>query len=286
MDKGVVAAPGAFNGLVAKAVAAAGFEAMYVSGGACSAAAGVPDVGLLDRTDFCRVIREVVRSNGLPTMADADTGFGEEEQVRRTVIEYAQAGAGGLHLEDQVFPKRCGHLDGKELVTTEQMCENLRWAVKAAREFGDGRFIVCARTDAKGVEGFEAAVARATAYTQAGADMIFPEGLHTQDEFASFAEAMRGVKGTNGKPPYMLANITEFGKSPLVPLSTLGELGYHLVIYPVSTLRLALGAIVPALKELKDSGTLEGQLGNMQNRTDLYGLLGYTPGTPWETPAT
>ncbi|MFT5423268.1 MAG: methylisocitrate lyase [Phycisphaerales bacterium] len=289
MDKGVVAAPGAFNGLVAQAVAAAGFDAMYVSGGANSAAAGVPDVGLLDRGDFCRIIREVVRAGGLPTLADADTGFGEEEQVRRTVIEYAHAGAAGLHLEDQVFPKRCGHLDGKELVSTDQMCENVRWASKAAREFGDGSFVVCARTDAKGVEGFDSAVARAKAYVAAGADMIFPEGLHTEDEFAKFAEAMSRVKGPGsvggeGKPPYMLANITEFGKSPLVPLSTLGEMGYHLVIFPVSTLRLALGAIVPALKELKETGTLEGQLGNMQSRTDLYGLLGYTPGTAWETP--
>ncbi|MFG0305281.1 MAG: oxaloacetate decarboxylase, partial [Phycisphaerales bacterium JB040] len=193
MDRGVVAAPGAFNGLVAKAVAAAGFEAAYVSGGAISAAAGVPDVGLLDRGDFCRVIREVVRSCGLPVLADADTGFGEEEQIRRTVIEYAHAGAAALHMEDQVFPKRCGHLDGKTLVPTAQMAENIRWAAKAAREFGDGSFIVCARTDARGVEGFDDAVERARAYVEAGAEMVFPEGLASAEVWDSCAASLRGV---------------------------------------------------------------------------------------------
>ena len=288
MDRSVVGAPGAFNGLVAKAVAQAGFDAAYVSGGAISAAAGVPDVGLLDRGDFCRVIREVVRSSGLPVLADADTGFGEEEQIRRTVIEYAHAGAGALHMEDQVFPKRCGHLDGKTLVPTEQMCENIRWAGKAAREFGDGQFVVCARTDARGVEGFEAAVSRAKAYVEAGAEMIFPEGLASEEELAEFAHAMgrsNGLRADLGKGvPYLLANITEFGKTPLVPLTKLGTMGYDFVIYPVSTLRLSLGAIVPALAELKEQGTLEGHLGNMQSRKDLYALLEYTPGTPWETP--
>lgn len=288
MDRGVVAAPGAFNGLVARAVEAAGFEAAYVSGGAISAAAGVPDVGLLDRGDFCRVIREVVRSSGLPVLADADTGFGEEEQIRRTVIEYAHAGAAALHMEDQVFPKRCGHLDGKTLVPKGQMAENVRWASKAAGEFGDGEFIVCARTDARGVEGFDAAVDRAKAYVAAGAEMIFPEGLASAEELSAFAEAMGrgggvGADSANGVP-YLLANITEFGKTPLVPTAELGAMGYDFVIYPVSTLRLSLGAIVPALAELREKGTLEGQLGNMQSRKDLYELLGYTPGTPWETP--
>ena len=279
MDRGVVAAPGAFNGLVAKAVAAAGFEAMYVSGGACSAAAGVPDVGLLDRSDFCRVIREVVRSSDLPTMADADTGFGEEEQVRRTVIEYAHAGAGGLHLEDQVFPKRCGHLDGKSLISLDQAVSKVQWAAKASHDCSEGAFMICARTDAKGVEGFDAAIERAKAYVEAGATMIFPEGLTSEQEFADFAQAM-GELGE--KRPYMLANMTEFGKTPMLTLEQFGAMGYNIVIYPVSTLRIAMGAITRALADLKQSGTLEGQLDSMQTRQELYELVGYTPGEPFE----
>lgn len=283
MDNGTVAAPGAFNALVAKAVASAGFEACYVSGAATSVAAGVPDVGLLTLDHFARVVREVAMGSQLPVIADADTGFGEEEMTRRTVIEYNHAGAAGLHLEDQVFPKRCGHLDGKSLIPTDQAASKIAWAVKASQDCSGGDFIICARTDAKGVEGFDAAVDRAEAYVHAGAHMIFPEGLTSEQEFAEFATRLRERLG--GKPVYMLANMTEFGKTPLIPLDRFSELGYDIVIYPVTTLRVAMGAVSRALVDLKQSGTVEPFLNQMQMRTELYDLVGYTPGTPWEFPS-
>jgi methylisocitrate lyase len=282
MDKGVVAAPGAFNALVARAVRQAGFEACYVSGGATSVAAGVPDVGLLSLDHFSRVVREVCDGSGLPVIADADTGFGEEEMVRRTVIEYHRAGAAGLHLEDQVFPKRCGHLDGKRLIPVEQAASKIEWAHKASGDCSGGDFIVCARTDAKGVEGFDAAVDRATAYVGAGASMIFPEGLTSEEEFARFAEAMKGLGESR---PYLLANMTEFGKTPIIPLDRFGEMGYDLVIFPVSTLRAAMGSVSRMLADLKANGSVGGSLDAMQTREELYELVGYTPGTAWEFPA-
>ncbi|MDI1289108.1 MAG: isocitrate lyase/phosphoenolpyruvate mutase family protein, partial [bacterium] len=247
MDASCVPAPGAFNALAGRAVAKAGFGACYVSGAATSVSAGVPDVGLLTLEHFCRVIREVADGSGLPVLADADTGFGEAEMVRRTVMEYSRAGAAGLHLEDQKFPKRCGHLDGKELIPTDHMIEKIQWAVKAAGHGGKGRdsMIICARTDAKGVDGFDAAVDRAAAYVMAGADMIFPEGLTSEDEFARFARAMQNVWCTSrgegaAKGPYMLANMTEFGKTPMIPLTKFAEMGYSIVIYPVTLLRIAM----------------------------------------------
>ena len=279
MDQAVVAAPGAFNALVAKSVAQCGFKACYVSGGATSVAAGVPDVGILTLDHFTRVVREVCFGSGLPVIADADTGFGEEEMVRRTVLEYNHAGAAGLHLEDQVFPKRCGHLDGKALIPLEQAVSKIQWAAKASRDCSGGAFIICARTDAKGVEGFGAAISRAKAYVAAGATMIFPEGLTSVQEFKDFADAMNELGDDR---PYLLANMTEFGKTPMIPLKDFGDMGYHIVIYPVSTLRIAMGAIKRALTELQSTGTLEGQLENMQSRQELYELVDYTPGTPWE----
>ncbi len=279
MNQSVVAAPGAFNALVGKSVADAGFNAAYFSGGATTVANGVPDVGLLTLDHFAREIRSVAHASGLPIIADADTGFGEEEMVRRTVIEYNHAGAAGLHLEDQVFPKRCGHLDGKALITIDQAVSKIEWAAQASQDCSDGNFIICARTDAKGVEGFDAAIERATAYVHAGATMIFPEGLTSKQEFADFAKAMDML---GDKRPYMLANMTEFGKTPMLTLEQFGAIGYNIVIYPVSTLRIAMGAIAKALAELKQTGTLEGQLGNMQTRQELYDLVGYTPGTPFK----
>lgn len=279
MDRSVVAAPGAFNALVGKAVADAGFEAAYFSGGATTVANGVPDVGILTLDHFVREIRSVAYASGLPIIADADTGFGEEEMVRRTVIEYNHAGAAGLHLEDQVFPKRCGHLDGKALISIDQAVSKVQWAARASQDCSDGAFIICARTDAKGVEGFDAAVERAKAYIEAGATMIFPEGLTSEQEFADFAKAMDAL---GDKRPYLLANMTEFGKTPMLTLEQFGSMGYNIVIYPVSTLRIAMGAIAKALAELMQTGTLEGQLGNMQTRQELYDLVGYTPGKPFE----
>ena len=280
MDARTVACPGAFNGAIGYCVKQAGFEAAYVSGGAISVAAGVPDVGILTLEHFARVVREVSRASGLPVIADADTGFGEAEMARRTVIEYSNAGGAGLHIEDQVFPKRCGHLGGKTLVPVDHFVEKVQWASKASRDCSDGSFIVCARTDAAGVEGLDAAIERAKAYVGAGADMIFPEGLKSEDEFGTFGEAMRSMK----VPPYLLANMTEFGKTPIIPLSRFQELGYQLVIFPVTTLRVTLGAVSTALAQLKRDGHVEGFLADMMARDEMYDLIGYTPGTPWELP--
>lgn len=289
MDAKCVMAPGAFNGLTARAVARHGFEAAYVSGAATSAAAGVPDVGLLTLDRFVATVREVVDGSrlgageaALPVIADADTGFGEEEMTRRTVIEYQRAGAAGLHLEDQVFPKRCGHLDGKTLLPADQAVSKIEWAVQAARESGDPDFIVCARTDARGVSGMDDAIERATRYAQAGASMIFPEGLKDEGEFEAFAAAMRSVEvHSASRPPYMLANMTEFGKTPIIPHERFAQMGYNFVIFPVSTLRIAMKAVDRLLAGLAKNGSVESSLGDMQTRDELYDLLGYTPGEPW-----
>lgn len=274
--------PGAFNALCARAIQQAGFNAAYISGAATSVAAGVPDVGLLTLDHFARTIKESYDATGLPIIADADTGFGEAEMVRRTVLEYIKAGAAGLHLEDQKFPKRCGHLDGKELVPADHMIEKVQWAAKAAKETKTG-FIICARTDARGVEGFDAAVKRAAAYVEAGADMIFPEGLTTEQEFADFAIKLRASSAAT-RNVFLLANMTEFGKTPIIPLSKFHSMGYNCVIFPVSLLRVAMGAVSRALAQLKEQGSVEPFLKDMQTRQELYSLINYKPGIPWETP--
>ena len=269
----VVSIPGSFNALVARAVRAAGFEATYISGGATANVAGFPDVGLLTMTEVCRTIREVADASGLPVVADADTGYGEVECAVRTVVEYERAGAAALHVVDQVFPKRCGHLDGKELVPTEDFAEKLSEMV-AARQCDD--FMIIARTDARHVTGMEDAIARANRYREAGADAIFPEGLQSEEEFTAFAE---------GSPGLLLANMTEFGKTPIIPVSRFGELGYRMVIHPLSMMRLAMGEVVRGLESLRRTGSVEESLPRMQDRKGLYELLGYRPGCEWRFPA-
>lgn len=283
MSRGVVAAPGAFNALCALAIRDAGFQAAYISGAATSVSAGVPDVGILTLDHFVAVIREAHRASGLPIIADADTGFGESEMVRRTIIEYQRAGAAGLHLEDQIFPKRCGHLDGKKLVALEHACEKIAAAAETAGACPDPSFIVCARTDARGVDGFEAAVERAAAYLHAGADMIFPEGLTSEEEFGRFAQALK-ASVEPGMRYYLLANMTEFGKTPMIPLKKFGDMGYSLVIYPVSMLRVAMGAVTRALATLRETGSVESLLPHMQTREQLYSSIGYKPGAEWNYP--
>ena len=273
MERGTVVAPGAFNALVGRAVARAGFEACYISGGATANVAGVPDIGLISLSEMCRTIREITQATGLPTIVDADTGYGEAESVARTVVEYERAGAAGLHLEDQVFPKRCGHLEGKTLVSIDHMVEKVAAAV-SARLSDD--FIIIARTDARSVTGMDDAINRANAYRQAGADMIFPEGLESEDEFAAFAA---------GSPGLLLANMTEFGKTPDISANRFAELGYQLVIYPLSVMRLAMKQVVAGLAELKNKGTLSDVLDQMQTRAELYELLNYTPSEQWDFPS-
>lgn len=263
MARGPVAAPGAFNALVARAVADAGFDACYISGGATANVAGYPDIGLITLTEMCRTIRETARASGLPIIVDADTGYGEVECVVRTTIEYEAAGAAAMHIEDQVFPKRCGHLDGKTLISTGDMVEKVR-AAAAHRKSSD--FLVIARTDARSTDGMETAIERGRAYRDAGADMIFPEGMHSADELAEFAEACPGL---------LLANMTEFGKSQLLTTQQLTDLGINLVIYPVTSLRLAMKAVEDGLATLKDEGTQAALLTRMQTRAELYELLRY-----------
>ena len=219
LDAGGLALPGAFNGLVARAAAGVGFKGCYVSGAAVSASLGVPDVGIATLTDFTYTIEQVARASGLPVIADADTGFGESEMVRKTVHEYHRAGATGLHIEDQVFPKRCGHLDGKTLVPVDHFVEKIRAAREASQACSGGAFVVCARTDARGVDGMDAAIERAKAYVDAGADMIFPEGIATpRKSSAPFSRGARAATDRATSPraagPSCSANMTEFGKTP------------------------------------------------------------------------
>ncbi len=270
--RGTLMVPGAFNALVARAVAQAGFPACYISGGATANVAGFPDIGLVTLTEMTRTIREIADACKVPVIVDADTGYGEVECCVRTVVEYERAGAAALHVEDQVFPKRCGHLDGKDLVPQQAMAEKV---AAMARYRLSRDFVIIARTDARHVSGFEDAVRRGQAYREAGADMIFPEGLQTEDEFARFARECPGP---------LLANMTEFGKTPDIPAARFQELGYQVVIYPLSMMRVAMGEVVRALAALRCDGSVRGALPRMQTRKELYDLLGYTPGEQWNYP--
>ena len=245
-----------------------GFPAIYLSGGALSAGwAGLPDIGLLTQTEFAEQAAVLARATALPVLCDADTGFGEAIHVERTVRLYEEAGAAGLHLEDQVLPKRCGHLSGKGLVESQAMSAKIRAAVAARR---DPDFVIVARTDARTVEGFDAAVRRARDYLAAGADMIFPEALESVDEFARFAREV---------PAPLLANMTEFGRSPLIPFDELAALGFRAAIYPLTAFRAAMRAAEETLKALREHGTQRDLLDRMQTRAELYDLLGYSD---WE----
>ncbi len=256
--------PGVFNALTAKLAERLGFSAVYLSGGALSAGwAGVPDIGLLTLSEFAEQAAVLARATSLPLLCDADTGFGEAINVERTVRLYEEAGAAGLHLEDQVMPKRCGHLSGKSLIEAGAMAAKVRAAVASRR---DPDFVIVARTDARTVEGFDAAVERAKAYAEAGADMIFPEALESAEEFARFAQSVSAP---------LVANMTEFGRSPLLGFDELAGFGYRAVLYPLTALRAAMFAAEETLRELRDRGTQGGALGRMQTRAALYELIGY-----------
>ncbi|WZO99724.1 methylisocitrate lyase [Isosphaeraceae bacterium EP7] len=268
LDAGPIMIPGAFNALTARMAERLGYHAIYLSGGALSAGwAGVPDIGLLTATEFADQAAVLARATSLPLLCDADTGFGEAINVERTVTLYERAGAAGLHLEDQEMPKRCGHLSGKRLVGVDAMCAKIRAAV-AARS--DPDFVLIARTDARSVEGFEAAVTRSRAYLDAGADMIFPEALESAAEFERFA---REVKAP------LIANMTEFGRGPLLDFDELAGYGYKAVLYPLTAFRAAMKAAGDVLAELRDRGTQRSSLGAMMDRAELYEHLGYSA---WE----
>ena len=255
--------PGAFSPLVAMVIENHGFEGVYVSGAALSADLGLPDIGLTTLPEVAARGGAIARATDLPALIDADTGFGEALNVARTIQTLEDAGLCGCHLEDQVNPKRCGHLDHKSLVTAKAMTEKIRAAVRARR---DKNFLIVARTDARAPEGLDGALERARAYIDAGADAIFPEALADKSEFAKFRKAI--------KVP-LLANMTEFGKTKLLTAKQLADLGINLVIYPVTTLRLAMKAVEDGLAALKKAGTQESLLNQMQPRAALYELIRY-----------
>lgn len=264
---GCVAMPGVFNASMGRMVERAGFDAVYISGaGLCNATAGVPDVGLLTLTEVAQLAGYVARAVKIPAIVDADTGFGGPENAARTIEEFERAGLAGCHLEDQEFPKRCGHLAGKTLVTVEDMNAKIGAAAAAKR---DKDFLLIARTDARAVESFAKAVERAQSYLSAGADAIFPEALQNEQEFRDFAKEVKAP---------LLANMTEFGKSPLLSLGQLAEMGYRMVIYPQTAFRVSMFAVKEMLHDLKTTGTQKGWLDRMQTRQDLYDLLDYDPG--------
>ncbi|AKA01984.1 2-methylisocitrate lyase [Streptomyces noursei ZPM] len=263
--------PGALNPLSARLIQEHGFEAAYLSGAVLAADLGLPDIGLTTATEIAARAQQTTRLTDLPVLIDADTGFGEPLNAARTVQLMEDAGLAGLHLEDQVNPKRCGHLDGKTVVAREEMARRIRAAVDARR---DPDFVLMARTDARSVEGLDAAIERAKAYVDAGADAIFPEALADESEYEAFRTAIDVP---------LLANLTEFGKTPLLDTRTLENLGYNIALYPVTLLRLAMGAAEDGLRTLAAEGTQASLLPRMQTRSRLYELLGYADYTAFDS---
>ncbi|MGX1696097.1 methylisocitrate lyase [Microbacterium keratanolyticum] len=255
--------PGAFNPLSARLIERKGFEGVYISGAVLSADLGLPDIGLTTLTEVAGRGQQIARMTELPAIIDADTGFGEPMNVARTIQTLEDAGLAGMHIEDQINPKRCGHLDGKAVVDESTATKRIRAAVDARR---DPNFLIMARTDIRAVEGLDAAIDRAKALVDAGADAIFPEAMRTLDEF----EAMRKALDVP-----ILANMTEFGKSDLFSTDQLRDVGVNIVIWPVSMLRIAMGATGRALDTLLEEGHLTGKLDEMQHRADLYELVDY-----------
>jgi methylisocitrate lyase len=264
VEQSTILIPGAFDALVGRMIERAGFRAMYLSGAAFSAGTlALPDIGLFTLSELVEQTTRLTRATKTPLIVDADTGFGEAVNVERTVIELVAAGAAAIQLEDQRLPKRCGHLSGKSLVEPAEMGAKIRAAV-AAR--GTSDTIILARTDARGVTGMKEAIDRAKRFLDAGADWIFPEALATPQEFEEFARTIQAP---------LVANMTEFGKSPLLPLKDLQQMGYAGVLLPVTLLRIAMGAVHEALAEITRSGTQQSLLDRMQSRQELYDLLGY-----------
>lgn len=255
--------PGAFNPLSALMIERNDFGGVYISGAVIAADLGLPDIGLTTLSEVAKRSVEITRVTNLPTLVDADTGFGESMNVARTVQVLEDAGVAAIHIEDQVNPKRCGHLDGKSVVNEATAMRRIQAAVSSRR---DAELVIAARTDIRGIEGFQAAVDRSKALRDAGADVIFPEALQSLGEY----ETLRAEVGLP-----LIANMTEFGKTPLFSLTQLGQVGVGIIIYPVSIMRLAMGAAEKGLHALKVEGTLESQVPQMQTRADLYDLIRY-----------
>lgn len=261
--------PGAPSALVARMIEDAGFEAVYLSGATLSAnVLAMPDVGLFTLTELVQQLDYITARVAAPVIVDADTGFGDAFQVERTIADLERAGAAAIQLEDQVLPKRCGHLSGKALVSTDEMCEKLRVAAEGR---ADESTVIIGRTDSRAVEGFDASVERALRYLDAGADWIFPEALVSADEFRAFAAAVDAP---------LVASMTEFGKSPLLDFDQLADMGYRVVLYPVTLLRVAMKAVETALTILATDGSQRELVDLMQTRQELYDLLDYNTYEP------
>jgi methylisocitrate lyase len=263
---GSILMPGVPNAAMARQVEQVGFDAVYISGaGMANATAGVPDIGLLTLTEVAHLAGHIAKAVKIPAVVDADTGFGGAENVARTIRELESAGLAGCHIEDQEFPKRCGHLAGKSIVDVDEMVGKIKAAIGARR---DPDFMIIARTDARAVEDFDRTVERAEEYVAAGADAIFPEALQSLEEFRDFAKEIDAP---------LLANMTEFGKSPLLSFHDLMELGYRMVIFPMSAFRVAMKTSEKFLRALKKNGTQKDWIDEMQTRQELYELLDYDP---------
>ncbi|MGI4746878.1 MAG: methylisocitrate lyase [Janthinobacterium lividum] len=262
LDAGpILQIPGAHNGMAALQAARAGFEACYLSGAAMTASMGLPDLGIITVDEVAFFIRQVVRASGLPVLVDGDTGYGEALNVMHMVRTFEEAGAGAVHLEDQLLPKKCGHLNDKKLADARDMAAKVAAAAKARREL-----VIVARTDAAASEGLDGAVARAKLYIEAGADAIFPEALNTAEMFRAFAQRMPGVK--------LLANMTEFGRTPFFTASEFEAMGYRMVIWPVSSLRVANKAQAELYDSIRLHGGAHKMVERMQTRQELYDMIG------------
>ncbi|HST75168.1 MAG TPA: methylisocitrate lyase [Acetobacteraceae bacterium] len=259
---GILQMPGAHNGMAALQARAAGFEALYLSGAAMTASMGIPDLGMITVDEVCFFIRQITRATGLPLLVDGDTGYGEALNVMHMVRSFEDAGAGAVHIEDQLLPKKCGHLNDKKLADAQDMAAKIAAAAKARRHL-----FVVARTDAAASEGIDGAVARAKLYMQAGADAIFPEALVTAEMFREFAARMKGVP--------LLANMTEFGRTPFFTASEFEAMGYRMVIWPVSSLRVANKAQEELYRALRRDGGTHTMVDRMQTRAELYAAIGY-----------
>lgn len=257
-------APGVYDAITARIAEASGAKALYLSGaGVTNSMTAMPDIAMITMDEMARQAAYVTGAVRIPVFADADTGYGEAWNVMRTVTEFERAGLAGLHLEDQVSPKRCGHLGGKSLITADDMAAKIRAAAHAR---SNPSFFIIARTDARGVDGLDTAVERAKRYVDAGADCIFPEGLESSDEFAAFRERVTGP---------LLANMTEFGRTPLITAAEFGRLGYEIVIFPMTAFRVMMKAVEEAYQTLLRTGTQAELIDKMRTRQELYDLIRY-----------
>ncbi|MBT3306467.1 MAG: methylisocitrate lyase [Alphaproteobacteria bacterium] len=257
----ILGVPGTHNGLAGMLAKQAGFEALYISGGAVTASMGLPDVGILTLEELCFVTRMVSRSTDLPLIVDGDTGYGEILNAMRTVRELERAGAGAVHIEDQVLPKKCGHLNDKRLISPEDAAAKVAAAKKASSHLR-----IIARTDAAAVEGLDGAIKRANLYVEAGADIVFPDALASEDDFRTFAAAVPGKK---------MCNMTEFGRTPFFTAEQFQDMGYDIVIWPATSMRVAAQAMSELYGHLRQHGGCEGLVDKMTSRADLYDTIGY-----------